>query len=92
MLMGLLGAAVFLALGITATILQLADGVSTILITLPIVLPLLGPLGIDPIHYGIIVVTRAAVEAALTPGPAPPSALPACIPLRWRSLRNAGRP
>lgn len=40
--------------------------ISTILITAPIVLPLLGPLGINPIHYGIVVIVNMEM-AALTP-------------------------
>lgn len=40
--------------------------VSMILITAPIVLPLLGPLGIDPIHFGIVVIVNMEL-AALTP-------------------------
>lgn len=40
--------------------------ISTILITLPIVLPLLGPLGISPVHYAIVVVVNMEL-AALTP-------------------------
>jgi len=40
--------------------------ISTILITAPLVLPLLGPLGINPIHYGIVVVVNMEL-AALTP-------------------------
>lgn len=42
------------------------DVISTILITLPMVLPLLGPLGIDPIHYAIVVIVNMEL-AALTP-------------------------
>jgi C4-dicarboxylate transporter DctM subunit len=40
--------------------------ISTILITAPIVLPLLAPLGINPIHYGIVVIVNMEL-AALTP-------------------------
>lgn len=40
--------------------------VSVILITLPIVLPLLAPLGIHPIHYAIVVIVNMEL-AALTP-------------------------
>jgi len=39
---------------------------SVMLITLPVLLPLLGPLGIDPIHFGIIVVINMEM-ALLTP-------------------------
>jgi C4-dicarboxylate transporter DctM subunit len=42
------------------------DVISTILITVPMVLPLLGPLGINPIHYAIVVIVNMEV-AALTP-------------------------
>lgn len=40
--------------------------VSTILLTAPLVLPLLGPLGVDPIHFGIVVIVNMEL-AALTP-------------------------
>ena len=42
------------------------DVVSTILITLPIVLPLLEALGIHPLHYAIVVIVNMEL-AALTP-------------------------
>ena len=42
------------------------EAITVILITLPIVLPLLGPLGISPIHYAIIVTINMEL-ALLTP-------------------------
>lgn len=40
--------------------------ISVILITLPIVYPMLGPLGIDPVHYAMIVIVNMQI-ATLTP-------------------------
>ena len=40
--------------------------VSIMLITLPIIFPLLGPLGIDPIHFGIVMMVNMEV-AFITP-------------------------
>ena len=42
------------------------EGVSIILITVPLILPVLGQLGIDPIHYAVIVVINIEL-AMLTP-------------------------
>jgi C4-dicarboxylate transporter DctM subunit len=42
------------------------DAVAVLLIVTPIVLPLLGPLGIDPIHFAIILIVNMEI-AFLTP-------------------------
>ncbi len=41
-------------------------GIAVILITLPLVLPLLEPLGISPIHYAIVITVNIEL-ALLTP-------------------------
>jgi C4-dicarboxylate transporter, DctM subunit len=40
--------------------------ISLMLITLPLILPLLGPLGIDPVHFAVVVVINMEL-AVLTP-------------------------
>lgn len=56
----LLLSAVMLALG------TILEAVSVILITLPVVLPALHELGIDPIHYAVVVIVNLGI-ATLTP-------------------------
>jgi C4-dicarboxylate transporter DctM subunit len=42
------------------------DAIAVLLIVTPIVLPLLGPLGIDPIHFGIVLIVNMEI-AFMTP-------------------------
>ncbi|MGH7040830.1 MAG: TRAP transporter large permease subunit [Acetobacteraceae bacterium] len=44
------------------------EGVSTLLLVMPILAPVLAPLGIDPVHFGIIFTHN--MEVGLVPPPA----------------------
>jgi C4-dicarboxylate transporter DctM subunit len=39
---------------------------SVLLLTMPVIIPLLGPLGIDPVHFGVVIVVNMEL-ALLTP-------------------------